>query len=174
MTNNYLKALEDARKELEGLIQERAQLDDRIARLSKSIDGLAGLCDQTDYSSELKTKLIELELSDSMGMTDAIRQIIGCSMVPVSATMIRDTLVSEGFDPTNYSNILTTIHNTLLRLEKQGEIQRATSFLGLRGWVKKPAPMSILFTPTGDTRPEAKPLTHGFKPTPTLDTEKKK
>jgi hypothetical protein len=140
MDNTYLKALEDARKELQGLIQERAQLDDRIARLSRSIEGLASLCDDTDHSNELKTKLIELELSDSMGMTDAIRAVISSSIFPVSATAIRDALVAEGFDSKNYSNMLTVIHNTLLRLERQGEIQRAANLLGLRGWMKRPKP----------------------------------
>lgn len=142
MDNSYLKALEVARRELAGLMQERAQLDDRIARLGKSIEGLAALCDNTDHSSDLKTKLIELELSETMGLTDAMRQIIGSSVMPISATAIRDALVAEGFDPSKYANMLTVIHNTLLRLEKQGEIQRASNFFGMRGWTRKAGKMS--------------------------------
>lgn len=141
MDNSYVKALEDARKELEGLISERAQLDDRIARLGKSIEGLTALCDDTDHSSELKTKLLELELSETMGLTDAIRQIIASSLFPISAPVIRDALVSEGFDPKNYSNMLTVIHNTLLRLEKQGEVQRGANLFGMRGWTQRPKPV---------------------------------
>jgi hypothetical protein len=134
MSDTYLKALNDARKELEGLIQERAQLDDRIARLGKSIEGLASLCDDADHSDDLKTKLVELELSETMGLSSAIRQIINASVFPVTAPALRDALVDEGFDPKKYSNMLTVIHNTLLRLEKQGEIHRASNMLGMRGW----------------------------------------
>jgi hypothetical protein len=147
MTNNYLKALEDARRELQGLMEERAHLDDRIARLSKSIEGLAGLCDKKDYSDELKNKLIELEISESMGLTEAIRRIINSSVFPVQATGIRDALVAEGFDPDKYANMLTVIHNTLLRLEKQGEIQRASNLFGMRGWQMKPKTLNHSFRP---------------------------
>jgi len=134
MDDNYLKALRVARKELEGLRQERAQLDSRIAKLSKSIEGLASLSDNTDVSAEVKTKLLELEISEAMGLTEAIRHIIAASYFGISPTDIRDNLVAEGFDPQKYSTMLTVIHNTLLRLERQVEIKRTMTLEGERGW----------------------------------------
>ncbi|HXP67879.1 MAG TPA: hypothetical protein VOA88_01230 [Candidatus Dormibacteraeota bacterium] len=139
MDSSYIKALENARKELAGLVKQRAETDERIARLAKSIEGLEALCGDTDHSSALKTKLIELELSDSMGLTDAIREIIASSALPIKAPVIRDALVSQGFDPDGYSNMLTVIHNTLIRLERQGEVQKIMNPLGggFWGWARK-------------------------------------
>jgi hypothetical protein len=136
MDEIYLKALDMARKELEGLMQERAHLDSRIAKLAKSIEGLASLSDSTDVSAEVKTKLLELEISEAMGLTEAIRQIIGASMFGITPIQIRDTLVGEGFDPKKYSNMLTVIHNTLLRLDRQREIKRTVTLGGERGWMQ--------------------------------------
>jgi hypothetical protein len=136
MDDIYLKALELARKELEGLMQERAHLDSRIAKLSRSIEGLASLSNDTDVSSEVKTKLLELEISEAMGLTEAIRQIIGAAFLGITPIQIRNMLVEEGFDPQKYSNMLTVIHNTLSRLERQGEIKRTVTIQGERGWAK--------------------------------------
>jgi hypothetical protein len=140
MDNSYAKALQNARKELAGLVKQRAEIDDRITRLAKSIEGLGALFDDADHSSALKREFIEFELSNSMGLTDAIREIITMSVFPVKAPIIRDALVNQGFETEGYSNILTVIHNTLIRLERQGEIQKAINPLGggFWGWRTKP------------------------------------
>ena len=117
-------------------MQERAHLDSRIAKLSRSIEGLASLSNDTDVSSEVKTKLLELEISEAMGLTEAIRQIIGAAFLGITPIQIRNMLVEEGFDPQKYSNMLTVIHNTLSRLERQGEIKRTVTIQGERGWAK--------------------------------------
>jgi len=134
MDEVYTKALENARKELDALVQERAQLDQRISKLAKTIEGLASLSDDPDVSTETKTKLLDLELSEAMGLTQAIRHVIGASFFAMTPPEIRDALVEEGFDPAKYSNMLTVIHNTLLRLERQGEIHREQNLRGARGW----------------------------------------
>jgi hypothetical protein len=136
MDQTYLKALENARKELAGLLKQRAELDDRIGRLGRSIEGLAALCDDTDHSAELKNKPVDLKLSDGKGLSKAVRHILASSMIPIGPPAIRDALVEIGFEPKNYSNMLTAIHNTLLRLERQGEIERTTTIFG-RGWSLK-------------------------------------
>lgn len=134
MDEIYLKALENARRELDSLMEERALLDARIGKLAMSIEGLAALSNEPGLSAEAKTKLLDLELSDAIGMTEAVRQIVKASAFGVTPTEIRDALVEEGFDPKKYSNMLTVIHNTLLRLERQEEIQRTISPLGDRAW----------------------------------------
>lgn len=136
MDEIYLQAIENARRELDGLMKERAELDERIAKLTRTIEALAGLGDIPGISAEIKAKLMDLEISESIGLTSAMRQIIAAAIFPVTAKEIRDALVEEGFDPDKYSNMMTVIHNTLLRLEKQGEIQRATNLFGHRGWTR--------------------------------------
>lgn len=151
MDEVYIKALQTARKELDGLMEERNLLDLRIAKLANSIQGLAGLEADTTISSDIKGKVLELEISEATGFTSAIRQIITASVFGVTATEIRDALVEEGFDPEKYSSMLTVIHNTLQRLERQDEIQRAINFFtGKRVWTLKvglnppPKPPSLL------------------------------
>jgi hypothetical protein len=138
MDEVYIKALQSARKELESLREERTVLDQRIAKLARTIEGLASLEANATLSSDIKGKVLELEISEATGFTSAIRQIISMSVFGVTATEIRDALVEDGFDPEKYSSMLTVIHNTLQRLERQGEIQRGISFFtGKRVWMLK-------------------------------------
>jgi len=137
MKDVYLEALENARAELSALVKQRSELDERIVRLTKSIEGLQSLCEDKGQSAGLTPK-IECELSDSMGLSDAIRQILANSILPRTAPEIRDFLVAEGFEPNDYSNMLTVIHNTLRRLERQGEISKVRFPGGsFWGWTRK-------------------------------------
>jgi hypothetical protein len=148
MKEAYMNALQQARAELAALLKDRSVIDERIGRLNKSIEGLEALCDDADHPKGLAHKT-ELESADSMGMSDAIRAILGRASVPIRAPLIRDALVDEGFDPSEYSNMLTVIHNTLMRLEKQGEINRVSLPMGgFWGWIIKsrglpPPPIEI-------------------------------
>jgi len=56
------------------------------------------------------------------GISDAIRQLLADSKVPMSAVEIKTALAEKGFDMDAYSSPLVVIHNTLNRLDKQGEL----------------------------------------------------
>ena len=140
MHQDYKNALERAHSELAELINQRTEIEQRIARLKTTIDGLSALCDERDYSEGLTPiTATDATMSETMGLTNAIREIVSVSAVPIKPTEIRDLLVSEGFDEKAYSNMLTVIHNTLTRLERQKEFQQIRMPNGeLVGWVKWP------------------------------------
>ena len=118
MTNTYKKTLDQAREDLALLIEQREALDTQIARVTKTVEALTAMCDDTDHSKNLLVDEIAL---DSLGVTDAIRHILAESRHPLSVPQIRDALEARGLHSERYANFLTVIHNTLKRLEKQGQ-----------------------------------------------------
>jgi len=128
----YRQTLDRASAELSALIDERTRIDRRIEQLRHLVDGLRAVCGD-DESTPGGPKV---DLPDEAGMSDAIRQIIAASALPMKAPTIRDALVDEGFDANQYSSMLTVVHNTLNRLERQGEIVKVRFPTGgLWGWV---------------------------------------
>ena len=65
-----------------------------------------------------------------MRLTSAIRQILAESAVPMRPPDLRDGLINHGFNVAQYANKLAVIHNTLSRLERQGEVMQVSG-----GWV---------------------------------------
>jgi hypothetical protein len=123
MSEEYKAALKKLRSELSAALRQRTEIDDRIINLQQSIQGIEALTDNKDHSSGLAVPTAKVN-ADEAGITEAIRGIIRDAMMPIKPPGIRDALIGEGFDPKDYSNILTVIHNTLNRLEHQGEIRK--------------------------------------------------
>lgn len=128
---DYIAALKAAQSELQEIIRERARLDDRLNQLKKTIDALSALLkDNSDLAKEFSNSygiLVGVEgLAASgagdMGISDAIRQLLIESKAPLTPPEIRNYLSDKGFDFSAYANPLAVIHNTLKRLNKQGEI----------------------------------------------------
>lgn len=143
MGSSYRESLDQARAELAKVMQERDALNTRIAALTRSIEGLAVLCDESDYSVGLVPASTTTPVTPDLGISDAIRNILAAALMPVSVPEIRDALVQDGFDPATYANILTVIHNTLRRLERQGEAHLVrTAFGGSGRWAAGPAPQA--------------------------------
>ncbi len=119
---DYQKALAAARTEMQQLLKQREETDARISQLKKTIEGLAALCgEQPEYMKGLREKLPAM--FDSIGISDAIRELLFESTTPMFATRLRDALIARGIDLSRYANELAVIHNTLKRLEGQGDIQ---------------------------------------------------
>jgi len=126
---DYRKALHSARAEFDRLLQKRADLDSRIVRLKQTIAGLMGLCEVADKTRRPLNHTIPLP-PRFMRLTSAIRQILAESAVPMRPPDLRDGLSNHGFNVAQYANKLAVIHNTLSRLERQGEVIQVSS-----GWV---------------------------------------
>src|ERR1700693_1673443 len=127
---DYIAALKAAQSELQDIIRERARLDDRVNQLKKTIDALSALLKDnpalTDGFSNAYGILVGVEGlaapgTGDMGISDAIRHLLIESKAPLTPPEIRNYLAEKGFDFSAYANPLAVIHNTLKRLNKQGE-----------------------------------------------------
>jgi len=137
--NQYVDALNKARQELDDLLIQRAEMDGRISQLEVTINGLAALCDPTDYYQGTPHP----PLDASAGITDAIRMVLNQSHTAMTAPQIRDALLDMGYDTSRYASILTVIHNTIKRMNDQGEIfivQNSGRFVGWRYRTAPPPP----------------------------------
>jgi len=121
MPNEYKQMLQKARRDLEAALQERGQLDSRIAALKQTIGGLAPLSGELpDGGEDLVDAVME-----TAGISNGIRRVLSKSPTPLSAPEIRDALVKkpeykEKLE--SYASPLTVIHNTLARLMRQDEV----------------------------------------------------
>jgi hypothetical protein len=114
----YRRTLEDAKAEMGELLQQRRVIEQRIAVLAPVIEYLSPLCDQ------LPSVPPDLPSQADMGLSDAIRLAFK-SVLPASLTPmeVRDKLKESGFNLDKYASELPPIHNTIMRLLKQGEIE---------------------------------------------------
>ena len=106
---SYGDALADARQELDRLRALRFEVDLRIAKLERTISGLATLCGEPDIAPQ--------------GLTDACRSVLqSTTAYQLTPIEVRDELKKMGFDLSRYENPLAVIHTTLKRLAEQGEV----------------------------------------------------
>jgi hypothetical protein len=109
-TAAYRSALDAALREYEALLQQKADLDARLAQVAESIGTLTRLC---GYTSTVP-----------YGLTDACKTSLRCGGVPMTPLEVRDRLVSTGFDLNKYSNPVAAIHTVLKRLTASGHVRR--------------------------------------------------
>jgi hypothetical protein len=124
MDVSYKNAIEAAQAETQTLLQQRASIDARLAQLRRTIESLSSLVKDTpeyDPTCEASPAGTRIAIAES-GITDAIRQLLSRFRAPFTPVRLRDALAKEGFDISSYASVLTVIHNTLKRLEKQGEV----------------------------------------------------
>ncbi len=124
MTNysEYERMRDKLKAEASQLTKERQEIDQRLMSLKQSIDGLNALIQQmggpppdVELHPSVKTETL-------LGLTDSIKSILRSAGTPLAATEIRDELVRRGFNPDDYSNFLTVIHNTVRRLVTSNDI----------------------------------------------------
>jgi hypothetical protein len=105
--DRYRRALDAALREYETLGRQRAEIDERLARLAQTIGSLTRLC--------------HLVPTVPFGLTDACRMVLKAAGHPLTATEVRAQLDAMGFDLARYSNELASIHTVLKRLNQGGE-----------------------------------------------------
>ncbi len=123
--HDYKKARDAAVAEIKEILKKRASLDERLGQLKKTVDSLSALLEEIPSAeSYAETTGVSLATVDSAGISNAIRRVLIASEIPMSATDIRGAMLTNGFKLGEYSNAMAAIHNTLNRLEKQGELIR--------------------------------------------------
>jgi len=113
-SDTYQAALQKAKAELIGAIQERDRLNLEIARLQQLVDSL-----QTTLDPSTK----EARVAENVGFTELVLGLVNRSGVALTAGHIRQLFVLSGFDLKHYSNPLALIHQTLKRLAEQRKIR---------------------------------------------------
>ncbi len=123
MADPIKSALDVAKAKIDQLLSERSEIDKEIVDWKKVADSLSAV--SGEVSADLPP---DVDLTNSLApaltlkFTDAIRWILK-SYGPLSAPRVRDELIQLGFDFSKYKQELVPIHNTLKRLEEQGEVQ---------------------------------------------------
>jgi hypothetical protein len=108
-SDEYRRALEAACREWEALARQRAELEARFTQLTETIGMLTKLCGLTPKIS--------------WGLTNACRAILRNAVNPMTPVEVRNRLAAIGFDLSEYSNELASIHTVLKRLNKAGELR---------------------------------------------------
>jgi hypothetical protein len=121
--SDYRKALQAATAEFDKLIRERLEIDQRIVRLKQTIAGLAALCNGNGPTAESLSSIVPLS-PRFMRLTSAIRQVLARASSPMRLPEIRRALLEHGVTTEQYGNKLAVIHNTLSRLQRQGEVTK--------------------------------------------------
>lgn len=107
--DEYRSALEAASREYQQLLQQRGDLDRRMAQLAQTIGSLNRLCGFVP--------------NIGVGLTDACRMVLNAAGHPLTAIEVRQQLEAMGFDVSKYSNDLAPIHTVLKRLTESDEVR---------------------------------------------------
>ncbi len=140
MEDSIKKTLAEARAKLAKFVSEREKLDKQIQEWKRVVDSLKAVSEEASENLPGEIEIItgtefltpyqgatgkpdkHTRHRMRLNFTDAIREILRLDdpqVVRVPA--IRDSLVAWGFDFSKYKQELVPIHNTLKRLEEQGE-----------------------------------------------------
>jgi hypothetical protein len=130
--NPYTEALDKARQDLGDALCKRDECDRKVAALQTTIDVLSSLLESFEQS--IGQPQPEITVPDGAGISDAIRLVFKQSSGNLTAPLIRDRLSDAGFDITGYASILSVIHNTVKRMDDQGEILKITRSGRVIGW----------------------------------------
>ena len=127
MVDPINSALEAAHKKLGELLSERSRIDKEIVDWKRVVDSLLAVSENehSDPSDVQVSSLAAKTGRETIKFTDGVRMVLkqnASREVPISVPEIREQLINLGFDFAKYSQPLVPIHNTLKRLEEQGEV----------------------------------------------------
>jgi hypothetical protein len=125
---NYRRALEDAQAELK-------QLTYRMAKVRGTIEALTMLLRESPKAEQVD---VVDEVSEDLGISDAIRQIVRHTDIAYLPAAVKARLTEAGFNLGKYANASAVVHNTLKRLEAQGELVSITLASGEIGYARNP------------------------------------
>jgi hypothetical protein len=116
---HYQKALDAANSEMEELLHQRADIDNRLSRLKETTKALSTLL---EVYREQGSSAASNPSVGHLGISDAIRHILSNRRAPMKPPEIQAQLINQGFEMGEYANSLAVIHNTLRRLGRQNEV----------------------------------------------------
>jgi hypothetical protein len=115
--SDYAAALASARKELKMRLNEKRQLEGRIAWLQAAVAGLEHIGDpkpSEDHPVSVLQSLLDIHLTS--GLTDSCRKVIATAGRPLQASEVTKLLELGGFDTGRYVNPVAAVSTTLHRM----------------------------------------------------------
>jgi hypothetical protein len=119
---DYEVALAAARAELDRRLQERRQLEGRIAWLQATVAGLEHMVDPQpshDHPVSVMQSLLDIDLTS--GLTDSCRKVIAAAGRALQASEVIKLLELGGFDIGRYANPLAAVSTTLHRMAERAK-----------------------------------------------------
>jgi hypothetical protein len=113
--------LEAAKLEMNELLQEKVLLDLKIGQLSQTMNALMSMLEPKPPDATNISDAAGLLFGET-GISGAIRLLLTRSERPLTPVQIRTELINHGFDLSDYANAMAVVHNTLKRLQSQGEL----------------------------------------------------
>jgi hypothetical protein len=125
MATNYERAFDDAASELGRILNERNGLDVRITELRKTLFGLSNMLREHDEARQERLAMIMAQLpASSQKLTDVVRDVVYyAGDHKLTAQEIRDSLIERAPEFSEIPQLLATVHSTLKRLTKKGELE---------------------------------------------------
>jgi len=126
----YERALAAVQEEIAELVVERSKIDARLSELKSTADGLSRLVKARPKLGPSGSAVIAAlaalaqQPASDAGITNSVKAALANSGIPMSVTDIRGALAGLGLDLDPYVNPGAVVHNTLARLERQGEVVR--------------------------------------------------
>jgi hypothetical protein len=144
VTRAAQKALSAAKASVARLRRERRELAKRDEKIARELAEWQKVIDAFSATLEVVTEELPEDVaisSDDQGIspqftltfTNGVRYALETSR-HLTVPEIRDILVGLGFDFSKYKQELVPIHNTLKRLEEQGEARRVETRDSRRAW----------------------------------------
>jgi hypothetical protein len=122
MAIDYQRLTETSVQQLSNLVRARRNIDAEILKIQRRVrSNAAQLCQGHKGSGGFA---VPSSHPGSLGVTEAVRQVLYSYPIWLAAVSIRNLLPSIGFDFKRYKHPLTTIHSVLRRLVAGGEVIR--------------------------------------------------
>lgn len=117
---SYRRDLQAKKRELVKLLSQRQKIDQKMAQLQPIINHLEGLCRELGDRAAKETAA-KAELTT--GLTELARITLEEAFIPLSTSDLKERMEAKGFDFSNYSNPLASIHVVLQRLVKGRQVK---------------------------------------------------
>jgi hypothetical protein len=115
-------AREAVRAELNEVLRQIEALHQRATILQQTLNGMNAVIEPDNSGRDRISDV--LTASANLGMSEAVRRVFRASGgSALTAPQVRDELLRMKFDISKYAQPMVPLHNTLKRLEAQGEIK---------------------------------------------------
>jgi hypothetical protein len=117
---SYRRDLQAHKRALASLLNERKKIDEQIARLQPLINHLEGLCHELGNRA---ARDIAAKAAMTTGLTNAARATLEEAFGPLTPAELKQRMEAKGFNFSNYSLPLSSLHVVLQRLVKAGQVK---------------------------------------------------